>query len=373
MYSKTVLSVTSVIMFIGVHGAKFDYCKEEFAKSTSNCRMFDFPVRAQSLCAPKLPSNYRMTLQMETIDPRTKKMIRLITNVFEHASKIINYGFCENIGDQRGFTCGTVGFTTGTGDLYTVVEEYEKRLGAETGFSKYRPELRKLASHSDCSIPDGDVSKLAAFAELWKRESCLSEFRSVQDDVADTIYYLPAVQLAAEAGVTSSLGKAIFYDTAVQHGWEEDDGLSLLTIINLTGPKATSSEQEYLERFLVVRRKLLCCYPDDVWPDSADRVSDLMDLARLGDLEFKNTIRLNAYETTITGKEDLFVPCANPPSRPSVPDTGLEPFRNRTPTNEVKSVPGEEFDLPYDALSTGMRTLPTIAFSLLIIATSFGL
>ncbi|ORX94900.1 lysozyme-like protein, partial [Basidiobolus meristosporus CBS 931.73] len=135
----------------------------------------------------------------------------LITNVFEHASKTINYGFCENIGDQRGFTCGTVGFTTGTGDLYTVIEEYERRVGAETGFSRYRPELRRLATHPDCSIPDGDVSKLMAFAELWKRESCLPEFRSVQDDVADLIYYLPAVELAAEVGITSSLGKAIFY------------------------------------------------------------------------------------------------------------------------------------------------------------------
>ncbi|ORX89932.1 glycoside hydrolase, partial [Basidiobolus meristosporus CBS 931.73] len=134
----------------------------------------------------------------------------IVTNVFEHATKTINYNFCENIGDGRGFTCGSVGFTTGTGDLYTLVTEYQKRVG-ETGFGKYLPELNRLASSTSCSVPKGDVSQLGGFPDVWKKESCQVAFRKAQDDVSDFIYFLPAMELAAQVGVRSVLGRSIFY------------------------------------------------------------------------------------------------------------------------------------------------------------------
>src|ERR1700731_3540799 len=69
-------------------------------------------------------------------------------------------------------------------------------------------------------------------------------------------------------------------DTIINHGWEYVEPLiNLPRIIQLTGPRRSfESEQSYLNRFLVTRRQLMCCYPDKVWPPAADRVSDLQTL-----------------------------------------------------------------------------------------------
>ncbi|ORX94007.1 lysozyme-like protein, partial [Basidiobolus meristosporus CBS 931.73] len=133
-----------------------------------------------------------------------------LTNVFEHATKIINYAFCENIGDGRGYTCGSVGFSTGTSNALTVIEEYRSR-GGKSELFQYIPELQRLATSNDCSVPRGDISKLKGFPEIWQKDSCQILFRTVQDEMADYLFFLPSMKIASDVGIKTNLGKAIFY------------------------------------------------------------------------------------------------------------------------------------------------------------------
>ncbi|ORX94583.1 glycoside hydrolase, partial [Basidiobolus meristosporus CBS 931.73] len=136
---------------------------------------------------------------------------QVITNSFEHGTTTIEYGQCRDIGDGRGYTCGSIGFTTGTGDALIVVEDYEKSKGTNTSFSPFNAALERVSNRLDCGSANNDIVGLNGFDQAWKLESCDEKFRGAQDKLADTMYFLPAMGLAADVGVKSNLGKAIFY------------------------------------------------------------------------------------------------------------------------------------------------------------------
>lgn len=109
-------------------------------------------------------------------------------------------------------------------------------------------------------------------------------------------------------------------DTIINHGWQYVEPLiNLPRILELTGPrKQNESEKSFLNRFLVTRRQLMCCYPDDVWPPAADRVADLQRLvsnwSRNKDL--KHPVTLKIYGVTVKGTEDLSYDKAECPKKP---------------------------------------------------------
>ncbi|KAI9307400.1 lysozyme-like domain-containing protein [Cunninghamella echinulata] len=235
--------------------------------------------------------------------------MQLITNVFENGDTKMGFAASQNIGDCRGFTCGYIGFTTGTNDAEVVVREYGKRV-KKNPFEKYLKELARLSSFPFGDPRKSDTSKLAGFDKVWKKVGKKDPaFVQTQLDVGHAMYLKPALKYAASVGVKSNLGKAIFYDTIVQHGWQYVEPLiNLPRILQLTGPrKAGESEQKYLTRFLTTRRQLACCYPGDVWNDSSSRMADLQNLVddwkRNKDL--KKPIKLVAFGVTVTGKERI--------------------------------------------------------------------
>lgn len=95
---------------------------------------------------------------------------------------------------------------------------------------------------------------------------------------------IPSARYAAQSGVHSPLGQAIFYgkncykqeiigsieqlniyflDTIIQHGFQYvEPDINIVRVLVLTGPReANESEQAFLTRFLTTRRELQCCYP----------------------------------------------------------------------------------------------------------------
>ncbi|GAB3400256.1 hypothetical protein GCM10027515_07850 [Schumannella luteola] len=54
-----------------------------------------------------------------------------------------NYGYLEDIGDDRGCTGGIIGFTTATGDLLEVVERYTESTPGNA-LAPYLPALKKV-------------------------------------------------------------------------------------------------------------------------------------------------------------------------------------------------------------------------------------
>jgi chitosanase len=50
------------------------------------------------------------------VTPQQHATIDQLTSLFENSTPILQYGYCENINDGRGFTAGRAGFCSGTGE-----------------------------------------------------------------------------------------------------------------------------------------------------------------------------------------------------------------------------------------------------------------
>ncbi|ORX92535.1 lysozyme-like protein [Basidiobolus meristosporus CBS 931.73] len=133
----------------------------------------------------------------------------MMTNVFEYGTTTFGYATCDKLGDGRGYTCGLVGFTTGTNDALAVVAEYNK-IKPNSELAKFIPELTRISKLDWSSSGRDDTSKLGGFTDAWKKVSCSDpDFRAVQDKVADQMYLIPGLQLGEAAGISTNLGKAI--------------------------------------------------------------------------------------------------------------------------------------------------------------------
>lgn len=125
-------------------------------------------------------------------------------------------------------------------------------------------------------------------------------------------------------------------DTIIQHGWQYvEPKINIWHIIELTGHrKAKESEQSYLLRFLATRRHLMCCFPDNVWPPSADRVSDLTNLIDTPakwkrNKDLRQPVTLVQYGVTVKGTENMgfdSAECKNKPRNWKLPASKTLPI-----------------------------------------------
>ncbi|KAI8881049.1 glycoside hydrolase family 46 protein [Backusella circina FSU 941] len=238
-------------------------------------------------------------------------MASLITNVFEDSDANFAFASCSDIGDKRGYTAGYAGFTTGTGDAETLIKDYNN-ISPGNSLEHYTSQLATLSALPHCDRDSrGSTAGLDGYCDAWKSEACNTnhQFSDLQREWVYQNYMLPSARYAAQSGVHSELGKAIFYDTIIQHGYQYvEPDINIVRIINLTGPrKANESEQDYLTRFLTTRREFQCCYPDTVWPASGTRSADLLTLVSNFDenKDLHPPIELQFFERTITGNEDM--------------------------------------------------------------------
>ncbi|KAI7900611.1 lysozyme-like domain-containing protein [Cokeromyces recurvatus] len=278
------LLLSSSILISRVTSEK-NYCRGEFAPTASICKKFEFDkLTDNGICTDSSKKSsvdkfhglklancttfYDISmLPSEKMHASAIKKAELITNVFENGNTKMGYAAVEKLGDCRGYTCGYIGFTTGTNDAYAVVKEYVRRVPK----AKLRKYLKALEALTKLPFGDprrDDTSQLSGFASAWKEAACKDpNFVQTQLDVGHSMYLKPALKYAASVHVKSNLGKAIFYDTIIQHGWQYvEPYINIVRIIQLTGPrKSGESEKSYLLRFLATRQQLMCCYPGSVW------------------------------------------------------------------------------------------------------------
>lgn len=153
--------------------------------------------------------------------------------------------------------------------------------------SKHLTRIHQISELPHCDRKNrGNTTGLEGFCDDWKRESCSSngEFNKLQRDWVYNQYMLAGARYAADNGVVSPLGQAIFYgtygdplchtpsclhfyftsiDTIIQHGYQYvEPDINIVRILVLTGPRQKEeTEPTYLTRFLTTRRQLQCCYP----------------------------------------------------------------------------------------------------------------
>lgn len=164
------------------------------------------------------------------------------------------YGYIEDIGDGRGYTCGIIGFTTATGDALDVVRAYLALAPSDNLLAPYVPAL-EAAVGSDTHDGLG-----TGFEAAWKKAADSSAMRQAQDAVLDEQYMLPAV---ADARIDdlSPLGQYIYYDALVVHGPGDDEdsfgGIRAAALSRCKPPSAGGDEKAYLEAFLKARKAVM--------------------------------------------------------------------------------------------------------------------
>lgn len=295
---------------------KFPYCQgTKYNISDANCAKFQFDPNNTSNCIE--PTNcttfYDISnFKNSTWSDQVIQFAELITNVFENGNTIMGYAYVQALGDGRGDTCGYIGFTTGTNDANFVVQEHISRKPTKNPFANFSAELERLSELPFCGNRDArnDTSGLTGYPKVWTKQACKDPaFVRTQLDVGHGMYVEPAMRFASEWNISTPLGFALFYDAIIQHGWQYTEPMiNLPRILELTGPRQSfKTEKAFLNAFLKTRRQLLCCYPDDTWPPSADRVADLQDVMKnFTDLQdLTKPIILNRFGVTVNGDEQI--------------------------------------------------------------------
>ncbi len=155
------------------------------------------------------------------------------------------YRYIEDIRDGRGYTAGTVGFTSGTGDMLQLVRAY-------TATKRNNPLRRYLGA---LKRVNGSASHegLRGFVKAWKKAARDPAFQAAQDAVRDRLYFNPAVDLAKADGL-NALGQFAYYDAAVVHGFSGAKAIRGRALAKATVPSAGGDEAAYLSAFLDERR-----------------------------------------------------------------------------------------------------------------------
>ncbi|CAN5544140.1 chitosanase [soil metagenome] len=225
-----------------------------------------------------------------------KRRAEQLTSLFENGTIELQYGYCEALGDGRGYTAGRGGFTSADGEIYEIAKSYleQKPGGALVG---YLPRLKELAKEED-----GSVKGLKGLAKAWREAAKDPIFRHIQDGYVEERFLAPVLQHCANLGLKTPLAKAAVYDTMIQHGSDGDeDGLPALlkkTKAEVGGTPATGvDEKKWLEAFLKVRRADLAQAANketrEEWAMSVGRCDVLLELAKAGNYDLKGPIEVH--------------------------------------------------------------------------------
>jgi chitosanase len=235
------------------------------------------------------PSDPRLSL---TVDAERKHRAAQITSTFENSTLELQYDYVEDIGDRRGITAGRAGFTSATGDLLLLIRRYTEAKPGNV-LETYIPSLEAVNG------TDSQMG-LTGFTDAWAEAAEDPDFRSLQDQLVDELYFFPAMAMAADLGIETPLGQLIMWDTMIQHGAGGDDGT--WAIIEETrdnkGP-IDQSESAWLDAFLDARlRHLLDMYRDtteNADASSKSRVDALRSLLQEGNLALEPPLTWEVY------------------------------------------------------------------------------
>jgi chitosanase len=173
------------------------------------------------------------------------------------------YSYIEDIGDQRGYTAGLVGFCSGTGDMLQLVQLYET-MRPGNPLSAYISGLQYCADIGYGSGASNAASSRlgTAFINAWKSEAANQPlFRKAQRDMRKSMYWDDALSNAIQDGV-GPLGLAIHYDILVNHGPGDDSesygGIVAAARASTSKPPSQGgNEAAYLNKLTDLREAVL--------------------------------------------------------------------------------------------------------------------
>ncbi len=230
-----------------------------------------------------------------------------ITSIFEDSTPQPQYGYCETLGDGRGYTFGYCGFTSATGDGPEVVSEAIARSRAAADLLvPYAERFRELAQTREDSILG-----LEGFQRVWEQIGTLPGVIAAQHFIGHALYYAPALDQARILGWKSPLAQACLYDAIIQHGKDGDYPDSLVNMLSRC--PELQPEKIGLLNFLKLRQETLEHASDistrDQWASSVARVEALRNLIENANwkLDLPIQIRSSDFNYDITDAELFYL------------------------------------------------------------------
>jgi chitosanase len=235
------------------------------------------------------PSDPRLSL---TVDAERKHRAAQITSTFENSTLELQYDYVEDIGDRRGITAGRAGFTSATGDLLLLIRRYAEAKPGNV-LAPYIPSLEAVRG------TDSQMG-LGGFTEAWAEAAEDPDFRSLQDQLVDELYFVPAMTMAADLGIETPLGQLVMWDTMIQHGAGGDNGTwAIIEETQKNVELIDQSESAWLDAFLDTRlRHLLDMYrgtTENADASSESRVDALRSLLQEGNLALEPPLTWEVY------------------------------------------------------------------------------
>ncbi|MGW5160635.1 chitosanase [Nonomuraea wenchangensis] len=231
-------------------------------------------------------------------DPHKKEIAMRLVSSAENSSLDwkAQYGYIEDIKDERGYTAGIIGFCSGTGDMLELVELYTKRKPGNV-LAKYLPALRKVDG------TDSHAGLDPTFTKDWKAAAKDPVFQRAQNDERDRVYFDPAVSRAKKDGLRA-LGQFVYYDAMVMHGPGADKlsfgGIRKAALAKARTPAQGGNEVTYLNAFLDARKAAMKAeeaHEDTTRVDTMQRV-----FLRNGNLDLKPPLKWKVYGDSYTIK-----------------------------------------------------------------------
>ena len=225
-----------------------------------------------------------------------------LVSIFENSTLDIQYAFIKDIGDGNGFTAGRAGFTSRTGDMLEVLQEYEK-LQPGSMLAKYIDPLRS-ALHT--ALTD----RIAGLESDWPQAARQDPlFRKAQDNVNERLYREPAKAMANSLGLQLPLSRAAIYEAGIQHGYG-DDYDSLTQIVARTNqaaggtPRDGVEELKWLDTFIQKREQDLRAPANmayaPIFLDAVDRAQAIRKILQEGNVDLSRPITITVYGDTFT-------------------------------------------------------------------------
>ncbi|GAA4835007.1 chitosanase [Actinomycetospora corticicola] len=246
--------------------------------------------------APRAATSTAAPAPADLHDPALKDIAMQLVSSAENSTLDWKgqYGYLEDIGDGRGYTGGLIGFTSGTGDMLTLVRNYTATVPGNP-LADFLPALEAVngsASHEGLG---------EAFEGAWREAATDRRFLAAQDRLRDSAYFDPAVA-AAKADGLPPLGQFVYYDAMVVHGPGSDrqsfGGIRAAAKKQARTPAQGGGLDEYLQAFWTVRIVVMRSEPAHT---DVTRITDLQQkLARDGNYALRTPLSFSVYGEPFT-------------------------------------------------------------------------
>ncbi len=179
------------------------------------------------------------------------------------------YDYIEDIGDQRGYTGGLIGFTSATQDMLELVEYYATQKTSGNLLTPWIPGLQECADvgYGPDASDAAETNLGSGFQIDWANAANTDPiFRRCQRELRKSIYWDEALTEALADGV-GPLGLALHYDILVNHGPGEDSEsyggiIDAARASTAKPPSAGGNEKNYLIKLCDLRDAVLVGWGD---------------------------------------------------------------------------------------------------------------